>query len=863
MMSNGRFSLEHDWRVYLLALFVLTQSVTRSFARPPIRWDPLNDPGNLGRVEAVEISPFDSRTIVAGGDVLGTGVTHDGGSTWQQTFGFRNYQDNDITFHPSDRNTLWIGTLGGPYQSTDGGLHWALKRKGMPPLSNATITAPIERIIFDPNDPRTLLAVAGNHRHMGYGKTGITRYGGLWKSVDAGEQWKQIATIDDAAVGTADDGTGVMINDIAFAAGSSSILFACSDEFGVYKSIDGGVTWAKSNQGLPSTRAWSIALHPRDGNTLWVALGAGGGVYKSTDGGKSWHSSFNGMSDLTDSTVYRTIAIARSNPDYLYCTAWEGSRSTYRSMDGGNSWKRIVTRGSHDTITGGTGNSGILIFQRITVDPNDPKHVVGACEGMVVQSFDAGDTWKDITCFAANGGWRGTGYSGMCGSRVAWNPYKPGQVFTLGCDEGKLERSDDFLWSWNLKGSPRLIGPYNGSADVTFAPDGTIYVGSGQFGNKYGKYADEPIIRSSDWGATWSYTKRPIGAVGDNRAVYVNPKNSRQLWCITGASSTGTLWKSDDGGLTWRALDLADAGSLWNIAADPEQPATIYIGARNGIYKSTDGERFSRIEGSPTSGNYEYVYLDPTHLRTVYAISFNSGAKGGLYRYDGLTWKRLLAKPQARGVAVDPANPRRIAVCTWGWTAFDETSADGVWISQDGGETWIQCNDGLRMLGGPAIAFNPDKSSQLILATDGAGFYATDLGDSAPHGGKVPSILDPILASDYDDGIQGFGIPPRDRGEAVRGLNAGQWVKYTIRVPNTGYYDLTSKVTSASPSSFHLEFNGINVTGPVQVKNSGGPDAWMDARIPSVKLTAGEQYMKWVVESGSLDIKSVQAQEHR
>ena len=82
-----------------------------SFARPPVRWDALNDVGNLGRVEAVEVSPFDSRTIVAGGDVLGAGVTHDGGATWEPTLGFLNYQDNDITFHPADPNTIWIGTL--------------------------------------------------------------------------------------------------------------------------------------------------------------------------------------------------------------------------------------------------------------------------------------------------------------------------------------------------------------------------------------------------------------------------------------------------------------------------------------------------------------------------------------------------------------------------------------------------------------------------------------------------------------------------------------------------------------------------------------------------------------------------------
>jgi hypothetical protein len=171
-----------------MAALVLVQGVAISFARPPVRWDSLDDVGNLGRVSAIEVSPFDPRTIIAGGDVLGAGVTHDGGVTWQQTFGFANYQDNDITFHPTDPNIIWIGTLGGPYKSTDGGRNWIAKRDGMPPVSKITITAPIERVVFDPNDAATLLAVAGNHRHMGYGKTGITRWGGVWKSTDGGDR---------------------------------------------------------------------------------------------------------------------------------------------------------------------------------------------------------------------------------------------------------------------------------------------------------------------------------------------------------------------------------------------------------------------------------------------------------------------------------------------------------------------------------------------------------------------------------------------------------------------------------------------------------------------------------------------------
>jgi len=246
----------------------------------------------------------------------------------------------------------------------------------------------------------------------------------------------------------------------------------------------------------------------------------------------------------------------------------------------------------------------------------------------------------------------------------------------------------------------------------------------------------------------------------------------------------------------------------------------------------------------------------------VYALSFNSGSKGGLYRYDGAVWKKLLNKPQARGVAVDPANPRRIAVCTRGWTAFDITAADGVWISEDAGATWKQCNDGLRMLSGPAIAFNPDKSSQLILATDGAGFYATDVGDQRSHGGRPHDILQSINASDYDDGLQGFDAAAGKRPTALRNLSAGQWVKYSVAVPNTGYYDITCHASATADARFHLEFNGVNVTGPIEVKAGKEAEEWKVVRMRKVYLISGEQHTKLVIEAGSMNIKAIGASQN-
>lgn len=829
-----------------------------------VRWHPLNEPGNLGRVEAVAISPHDSKRLLAGGDIFGVGLSTNGGVTWEQALGITACSEiNDITFHPSESNVVWVGSLSGPYQSLDGGQNWALKRNGMPPMSPSTLTAPIQKVLFDPNHFETLLALAGNHRHMGYGSIGTTCWGGVWKSTDEGEHWTKLTTIDDAAVGGADDGTGVLINDAGFAAGSSSIVYACSDQGGVYKSTDAGTNFFKVNAGLPNTQAWALALHPADPGILWVSLAGGAGVWKSENGGRTWFASNRGMDDLRPTTECRTVTVARSDPNCLYCACWNRPASVYRSRDAGATWTRIISNASKSALVGGTGNPSGLVFQWLSVDPQNPAHLLGAGEGNVVQSFDAGATWKDITCVAVGPNWRGTGYSGLCCTAIGWNAYHPGQIFTLGMDAGKLLRTDDYFWSWRLA-DPGLIGPFNAANSATFASDGTIYVGSGQFGNQSGAYRNEPILKSTNWGATWAYVSRPESAKGDNKAVYVAPADSQQLWAIMGDQ----LYKSDTGGSSWRVLTLNDAGTIWDLAADPSRPGTLYVGARNGIYKSNDGTNFSVMPGSPRSSQFEYVTVDPVSPGILYAVSFNSGSLGGLYRFDG-HWTRVFKKPQARAVAVDPGNPSRIAVITKWWPARDVSRADGVWISVDGGENWTQFNTGLRMLSGTTIAFNPDKSGQLILGTDGAGFYVADLGTSTPFGPAPATLPGTIQFEDFDRGGEGvaFHADATDaqgvsnyrsdsvvvrqfgHGHVIALASRGEWFKYKVNATAAGTYDLKICASSGPGARIHFEADGVNVTGPIILPPTGTTKRSVDIIVHHVRLDAGPQYLKLFVEA--------------
>jgi hypothetical protein len=98
-----------------------------------IAWQPLYEPGSGGAITAVAVSPHDPKHLITLGDMLGVATSFDGGDSWQATFGFMSYEfSGGVTYHPTERNTVWIASATGPYKSTDRGINWVSKRKGMP-----------------------------------------------------------------------------------------------------------------------------------------------------------------------------------------------------------------------------------------------------------------------------------------------------------------------------------------------------------------------------------------------------------------------------------------------------------------------------------------------------------------------------------------------------------------------------------------------------------------------------------------------------------------------------------------------------------------------------------------------------------
>lgn len=675
----------------------------------PLRWRPLMEPGSGGWITSVSVSPHDPRRVLLGGDMLGVGLSLDGGRSWGSTSGFASWEIADFTWHPRDPRAVWAGTMSGPYLSRDGGQTWQARRAGMPPPGGWFYSAPIQKVLFDPNDARRLIAVGGSHRR--WQSPGAPLWGAVWESRDGGERWKQIGTAADAR------GKGVNILAAGFAGGSSGTLYAALDAAGFARSEDGGRTWALSNAGLPHTAANALAIHP-DGRTLWLALdpkpGPGGktflpgAVCKSADGGLQWQVSSQGLSaKATDgfnlSARYEAVAVSPTEPDRLLTsdTAWDGG-VLYESRDGGASWHGIATRKDVDTpMPAGLGLT-VLAFS-----PHTARIAFGAGSEYLIGTTDGGKSWTDRTAAPASGPgcWRGRGYSGWCTTNLVFDPRDPRRAAFTGADHANFWQTTDGLKSWRWGGEG--LENWGGGSDVSYAGGDVIYAALG--GEAPG------VAKTADGGRTWHRLKPGEGGLpAEGRAFSLHAADPNHLW----VTIQGWLYGSSDGGASWAKLH--DGPGLGWLLGLPGRPHAFYVGGDNGVYASTDGRPLTLIPGSPKKAGR--MALD--RLERLYVTAWRD-PQGGLWRWDGRAWVRLRDDIYISGVAVHPADPRRIAVATNDDPYHDISSASGVWVSGDDGRTWSRQNAGLACLRGPVITFNPHDPSQLIFGTEGRGFFVT------------------------------------------------------------------------------------------------------------------------------------------
>lgn len=237
--------------------------------------------------------------------------------------------------------------------------------------------------------------------------------GGVWKTTDAGVVWEPIfdgqpiASIGALVVAPSDPKI------IYAGTGESDIRSDLSSGNGVYKSVDGGRTWA--HIGLDDTRQISrIVVNPRDPDVVYVgALGhaygpnADRGVYKSVDGGMHWTKVLDGGAEIG----IADLAICSSNPNLLFATAWHTHRppwstyapidgpggGIYRSQDAGQTWARLHGNGLPDGDWGRSGidvsTDGRRVYALIQAPIQASMQAPQSKKAGLYRSDDGGESW--------------------------------------------------------------------------------------------------------------------------------------------------------------------------------------------------------------------------------------------------------------------------------------------------------------------------------------------------------------------------------------------------------------------------------------------------------------------------------------
>jgi photosystem II stability/assembly factor-like uncharacterized protein len=259
---------------------------------------------------------------------------------------------------------------------------------------------------------------------------------------------------------------------------------------------------------------------------------------------------------------------------------------------------------------------------------------------------------------------------------------------------------------------------------------------------------------------------RCIGPHRGGRCVAVAGDVSDPMTFYHGACAGG-VWKTNDGGTTWRNVSdgFFTTAAVGAIAVSESDPNIVYAGTGeatirgnvshgDGVYKSTDGGKTWRNMGLADTRHIGKIRIHPKNPDIVYVAAFGHAwgpnPERGVYRSKdgGETWELVLRKSDRAGshdIAMDPTNPRVLYAAIWQAQRYPHQlisggEDSGLWKTTDGGDTWTELtrNPGLPtgVLGkiGLACAARGDRVWAIVEAEDG-GLFRTD--DGGAHWERV------------------------------------------------------------------------------------------------------------------------------
>jgi photosystem II stability/assembly factor-like uncharacterized protein len=682
---------------------------------------------------------------------------------------------SDIAIHPEDQSVWYVAAgSGNVWKTVNAGTTWTTVFDDQPSYSIGCVT-------IDPNNPDVIWIGTGENvsgRHVGWGD-------GVYKSLNGGKTWTNMGLKDSEHISKiiVDPGDS---NTVYVAA--EGPLWSAGGERGLYKSENGGKTWAASLEINKDTGVTAVEMDPSNSDILYAAayqrrrsvaafMGGGpeSGIYKSEDAGRSWRKLTVGLPKGDMGKI--GLAVSPIEPNVVYATieANRDERGFYRSTDRGESWEKrsSYTSGGtgphyyqeiyasphqfdrvyqmdvwiHMTDDGGKSFNPIGETHKhsdnhaLAFDPNNPEYLLSGCDGGLYESYDHGKTWKFFANLPVTQFYK----MSLDNDRPFYNVHG-----------GTQDNSSQLGPSRTLNGN----GIFNSDWIITTGADG---------------YAcaidpEDPNIIYAEWqnGNLMRYDRRsgervdikPQPEKGEDpprwnwdSPILISPHSNTRLYY-----ASQRIYRSDDRGDSWTAIspDLTrnifrleekimdrtwSVDALWDhgamsvystitsISESPLQEGLIYVGTDDGLIQVTEdgGKTWRKVEkipGVPDRYFVNEIRASRHDKDTVYAAVDNH--KTG-------DFKPYLWKSTDRGrtwTSLVGDLPEKTIV--WAITQDHEKAGllfiateFGIYFTPDEGKHWIELKGDV-----PTISFRDleiqDRESDLVGASFGRGFFILD-----------------------------------------------------------------------------------------------------------------------------------------
>jgi photosystem II stability/assembly factor-like uncharacterized protein len=679
-----------------------------------------------GRIADFAVNPKNHSEYYVATASSGVWKTVNKGLTYTPLFdGEGSYSIGCVTLDPSNPSTVWVGSGennnqrsvaygDGVYKSEDGGKKWT--NMGLKTSEH------ISQIIVHPTNPNIVYVGAYGPVWNEGGERGV------YKTTDGGKTWTNIKSVSSF--------TGC--NDLLMDPRDPNVLYAAfhqrmrkvftyiggGPESAVYKSTDGGTTWAKVEGGLPSGDLGriGIAISPVNPDVVYAVVEAkdkSGGIYRSNDKGASWTKK---SGTYTSGNYYNEIECDPRNVDKIYIT------DTYYkvSTDGGATVKNLGEINKH------------IDNHCIWIDPNDGNHILVGCDGGIYETYDHAGTWDyksnlPITQFYKVSTDNAYPFYGVHGGTQ--------DNFSLGGPSKTTSANGIPNSDWYVTSLGDGFETQVDQSDPNIVYAQAQYGALSRFDRKTGEYLYiKPIEGENDEALRWNWDAPLLISQFSNNRLYFGANK------IFKTDDQGNSWKVISPDLT-RGLDrnkMEVMGRVWSVDAIAKNQSTdifgqttsiaeskfdenmIWVGTDDGLIQlTTDGgknwTKYDNLPGVPSQSYVHQIIASVNDKNTAY-VCFNHHRYGDFKPYvlktsdAGKTWKSIASDLPVRGsvysIAEDNVDPNLLFV----GTEF------GCYFTNNGGSNWIQLKGGL-----PTIAVRDieiqRRENDLVIATFGRGFY--------------------------------------------------------------------------------------------------------------------------------------------